>query len=295
MNAERRGAPIPRAVGLVVNQRKPRAVEDADRAQAFLRSRGVGVRCPNGEPDEKRPHAPLDEASLNGSDLLVVLGGDGTLLAASRYAAPRGIPMLSIRYGGFGFLAEVEPEELEWALDRALAGRYALDPRMMLSTQLARRGEVIHTSTALNDVTLTRGALSRVVRVRTEAGGGYLSTYSADGVIVSTPTGSTAYSLSAGGPLVHPGVKVLLITPICPHSLNARSLALADHERVTLTLESADEAMLTSDGQVGQPLETGDEVHISRAAMTADLVSLRPSSFYDRLQNRLRWADRFAE
>jgi NAD+ kinase len=284
----------PRIVGLVVNPRKPKAVADALTAQSYLESQGVRVRYPRNE-DPEHPHAPIDEAMLEGAELLAVLGGDGTLLAASRYAAPRGLPMLSVRYGGFGFLAEVEPPELTWALDRVLAGTFGLDRRMMLSSELCRNGEVIHRSFALNDITVSRGALSRVVQVKTEAGSGYLATYNADGVIVSTPTGSTAYSLSAGGPLVHPSVQVVLITPICPHSLNARSLVLSDAETVTLRLESIDEAMLTADGQVGFPVEAGDVVRVFKADLTADLVSLRVSSFYDRLQNRLRWGDRFAE
>ncbi|MBW3624967.1 MAG: NAD(+)/NADH kinase [Armatimonadetes bacterium] len=290
---ERNVSPTPKVVGLVVNPRKPKAVEDSEHALAFLKSREISVKHP--QPTPERLHAPIDESSLEGSELLVVMGGDGTLLAASRFAAPRGVPMLSIRYGGFGFLAEAEPEELEWALDRVLTGAYRLDRRMMLASELCRRGDMIHQSFALNDVSVTRGALSRIADVRTETGGGYVATYSADGVIVSTPTGSTAYNLSAGGPLVHPGVRVLTITPICPHSLNARSLVLSDAERVTLTLESLDEAMLTADGQVGYPLEQGDVVHITRATLTADLVTLRSSTFYDRLQNRLRWADRFAD
>ena len=293
-HVDRGTSPVPRVVGLIVNPRKTRAVADAEGAAHFLEESGVEVRFPRSD-DEDHPHAPLDEASLKGSQLLVVLGGDGTLLAASRYAAPRGIPMLSVRYGGFGFLADAEPDELDWALDRVTTGAYKLDHRMMLATELCRRGDIIHRALALNDITVTRGALSRVARIHTETGGGYVATYSADGVIVSTPTGSTAYSLSAGGPLVHPGVRVMLITPVCPHSLNARSLVLADTERVTLALESIDEAMLTADGQVGCAVETGDVVHVYRASTTADLVTLRHSSFYDRLQTRLRWADRFSD
>jgi NAD+ kinase len=283
----------PRVIGLIVNPRKKRAIEDAERAALFLESRGIAIRYPRPDPDHA--HAPIEEETLEGTEMLAVLGGDGTLLAASRYAAPRGIPMLSIRYGGFGFLAEAEPDELEWALDQVANGQYGLDPRMMLETELWRDDRIIHRTFALNDMTVSRGALSRVVRVRTEAGGGYLATYLADGVIVSTPTGSTAYSLSANGPLIHPSVRVMLITPICPHSLNARSLVFGDEETVLLMLESIDEAMLTADGQVGYPVETGDVVRIFKAGITADLVSLRRSSFYERLQKRLHWGDRFSE
>jgi NAD+ kinase len=292
---ERNTSPAPKAVGLVVNPRKPSAVEDAEHVVSFLEGRGIRVRYPRPVGEAEPLHAPIEEEALEGSELLVVLGGDGTLLAASRFAAPRGVPMLSIRYGGFGFLAEAEPDELEWALDRVTTGAYQLDRRMMLATELCRRGEIVHRALALNDVTVSRGALSRVVRVRTETGGGYVATYNADGVIVSTPTGSTAYALSAGGPLVYPSVRILLITPICPHSLNARSLVLSDKERVVLGLESIDEAMLTADGQVGFPVETGDVVHVFRSPITANLAALRTSTFYERLQKRLRWADRFSE
>ena len=294
MSAESFTSKPPAIVGLIVNPRKPRAVIDAERASSFLRAVGLEVRRPN-PAGRDLAHAPIDAAQLEDAQLLVVLGGDGTLLAASRFAAPRRIPMLSIRYGGFGFLAEAEPDEMEWALNKIVLGDFGVDRRMMLAIELHRNDQIIHTSSALNDITVSRGALSRLVRVRTEAGGGYLATYSADGVIVSTPTGSTAYSLSAGGPLVHPSVRVMLITPICPHSLNARSLVLADTDPVTLRLESVDEAMLTADGQIGVPVETGDVVKVRRAEITADLVSFRESSFYDRLQNRLRWADRFAD
>lgn len=279
-----------KAIGIVVNPKKPSAVQASQELSQYLEKKGYSVRI---SPRVEANLPIVQEDLLEGSDFLVVLGGDGTLLSASRFAAPRCIPLLPIRFGGFGFLAEAEPEELISAVDQVLQGQYTIDERMMLQAWLIRDGKELVTCLGLNDVVVTRGALSRVVEIRTEAREGYIATYSADGVIVSTPTGSTAYSLSAGGPLVHPHVEVLLITPICPHSLNARSVVLNRDEEIKLVLESSDEAMLTIDGQIGFSVETGDEIRVCRAKLYARLISLGRSSFFDRLQSRLKWGHRF--
>jgi NAD+ kinase len=284
----------PCTIGIVVNPHRPKAVEAAEKLVQLLTESGVPF-CSPCVFDARAPtgFAKDVESHLEPANVLITLGGDGTLLAASRYAAPRGIPLLSIRLGGFGFLAEVEPHEIEWAVRRILSGEYSIEERVMLHAVLLRGGTETAESLALNDVVVTRGALSRVVLVRTEVAAGYLSTYSGDGVIVSTPTGSTAYSLSSGGPIVHPSVPVILITPICPHSLNARSVVLSDEETVLLTVESSDEAMMTADGQVGFTLQQGDQIRIKRADVKARLIKFGLRSFYDNLQTRLRWADSF--
>lgn len=280
-------------LGIVVNPHRPKAVEAAGRLQQLLKRLGVPHRTPcTFDAALARATAELD-AHLSGVDALIVLGGDGTLLAASRYAAPKGIPLLSVRFGGFGFLAEAEPDELEDAVQRLVRGDFSIQERIMLYAELVRGSAATASSLALNDVVVTRGPLSRVVLVRTEVRAGYLATYSGDGVIVSSPTGSTAYSLSAGGPLVDPSVPVILITPICPHSLNARSVVLSDEEQVVMTVESSDEAMMTADGQVGVPLEQGDRILVRRADVKAKLVTFGLKTFYDHLQTRLRWGDTF--
>ncbi|MGQ9524151.1 MAG: NAD(+)/NADH kinase [Armatimonadota bacterium] len=280
-------------VGIVVNPHRPKAVEAASRLEGLLRRLGVPYRSPcTFDAVQGFSTADLD-AHLSGVDAVIVLGGDGTLLAASRYAAPKGIPLLSVRFGGFGFLAEAEPDELEEAVQRLVRGEYRVQERTMLYAELVRGSSTVASSLALNDIVVTRGPLSRVVLVRTEVRAGYLATYSGDGVIVSSPTGSTAYSLSAGGPLVHPSVPVILITPICPHSLNARSVVLSDEEQVVMAVESSDEAMMTADGQVGVPLEQGDRITVRRADVKAKLIAFGLKTFYDHLQSRLRWGDTF--
>lgn len=280
-------------MGIVVNPHRPKAVEAAGRLQQLLKRLGVPHRPPcTFDAALARATAELD-AHLAGVDALIVLGGDGTLLAASRYAAPKGIPLLSVRFGGFGFLAEAEPDELEDAVERLVRGDFSIQERIMLYAELVRGSATTASSLALNDIVVTRGPLSRVVQVRTEVRAGYLATYSGDGVIVSSPTGSTAYSLSAGGPLVDPSVPVILVTPICPHSLNARSVVLSDEEEVVMTVESSDEAMMTADGQVGVPLEQDDRILVRRADVKAKLVTFGLKTFYDHLQTRLRWGDTF--
>jgi len=280
-------------LGIVVNPHRPKAVEAAGRLEEYLSKLDVPYRPPcTFDAALGDAGAGLD-AHLADVDALIVLGGDGTLLAASRYAAPKGIPLLSVRFGGFGFLAEAEPDELEEAVERVVRGEYSVQERTMLYAELVRGPTPVASSLALNDVVVTRGPLSRVVLVRTEVRAGYLATYSGDGVVVSSPTGSTAYSLSAGGPLVDPSVPVILITPICPHSLNARSVVLSDEEEVALTVESSDEAMMTADGQVGVPLVQGDRILVRRADVRAKLITFGLKTFYDHLQSRLRWGDTF--
>lgn len=281
-------------IGIVVNPHRPPAVSAASQLAEALRREGVPYRGPCAF-DAKAPEGvpPETGAVLQDTDVLVILGGDGSVLASARLAAPNGIPLLAARFGGFGFLAEVEPPDLDAAVRRVLAGDYRIDERTMLRATLIRSGAEVGSSLALNDAVVTRGALSRVTRLRTETGSCYLATYSGDGVIVSTPTGSTAYALSAGGPLVPPTVPVFVITPICPHSLNARSVVLSDEQDVVLTVESSDEAMLTADGQVGVHLQQHDVIRVRKADVKARLITFGESSFYDRLQTRLQWGNRF--
>lgn len=285
----------PPVIGIVANARKPAAVSAAQDLSHWLDERGAQYRCPPLVGAEAGHPPPCEDvSSLEGADLLIVFGGDGTLLAASRYAAPLGLPMLSVRFGGFGFLAEVEPPDLRGAMDRILRRDYTLGRRMMLCAQILRDGRSLGDHLALNEVVITRGPLSRVALIRAESAGQEVGTYAGDGVIVATPTGSTAYNLSAGGPIVHPEVRAILVTPICPHSLNARSLVLSDESPITLCLQSDDQAMLTVDGQVGIGIVPGDVIEVARAAHEALLVTLDGSRFTERLQTRLRWGERFS-
>src|SRR5579859_6418515 len=200
------------------------------------------------------------------SDLLVVLGGDGTLLAAAREAAPRGIPILPINLGSLGFLTSFTLQELYPALEETLAGHLTASERVMLHAALIRDGKTLDDQLVLNEVVINKGALARMIEVRLTIDADFVCRYRADGLIVATPTGSTAYSLSAGGPIVHPNVESLIITPICPHTLSDRPIVVDDKCCVEMSLAGpAESVYLTLDGQKGIPMQSGDKVRIVRA------------------------------
>lgn len=235
--------------------------------------------------------AHSEEELVERADLLVVLGGDGTILRAARLAAARGLPILGVNMGGFGFLAEVSVDDVADAFPDVLDGRYELDDRMMLQAQAD--GVQSQTLLALNDVVVTKSGGARVLRLGVSVNGEHLASYPADGVIVATPTGSTAYSLSAGGPIVHPRVEALVITPICPHTFNARSVMVSQHDEVTIEVEAPSaEATLTVDGRVGVSLAQARRVVVRRAAPTTRFIRLRNWSFYAILRNKLAWGGR---
>jgi len=238
-----------------------------------------------------RPQDAADENELSDAELLIVIGGDGTILRGARLAAPRGLPVLGVNMGGFGFLAEVGASELATALPDVLDGRYELDERMMLQARVEPPASA--PLLALNDMVVTRTEPARVMRVRVAVNGEHLATYAADGVIVATPTGSTAYSLSAGGPIVHPGVEALLITPICPHTFNARSVIINPSDDVTVEVaERTGDVVLTVDGRIGTTFAHPSYVTIRKAAQTTVFIRLRRDSFYNMLRTKLSWGQR---
>jgi len=226
------------------------------------------------------------------ADLLLVLGGDGTLLAGAHLAGPRGIPILPVNLGSLGFLTSFTIDELYPALEDTLAGRAAISKRAMLSAELERAGKVIESQRVLNDAVINKGALARMIELELIIDGAPVCRYRADGLIVASPTGSTAYSLSAGGPIVHPSVESILITPICPHTLSDRPLVVCDSCRVEISLlGGADSVFLTLDGQRGIPLETGDRVRITRAKEILKLIHPARKSYFDILRNKLKWGE----
>ncbi|MDR7590920.1 MAG: NAD(+)/NADH kinase, partial [Armatimonadota bacterium] len=227
------------------------------------------------------------------SDALVVVGGDGTILRAARAGAVRGVPVLGVNVGGFGFLAEVGLQELPEALERLVAGRHAVEERMMLAAEVVRSGEVAERFLALNDMVVTKSGYARLMPLRVCVNGEHLATYLADGLILSTPTGSTAYNLSAGGPILSPGVRAMVITPICPHTLTARPVVVDADDVATVEVASGVEGvLLTVDGQVGCPLRGGDVVQVRRAEERARLVRLKTPSFYELLRRKFAWGER---
>lgn len=232
------------------------------------------------------------EALAHESDLVLVLGGDGTLLAAAREAAPRGIPILPINLGSLGFLTSFTIQELYPALEDTLAGKLAASERIMLTATLLRGGVAIESQRVLNEAVITKGALARMIEVELRIDDDFVCRYRADGLIVATPTGSTAYSLSAGGPVVHPAVESIVITPICPHMLSDRPLVVGDCCKVEMTLRGAAESVyLTLDGQKGVLMRSEDRVSIVRAHERLKLIQPHRKSYYEILRSKLKWGE----
>ena len=225
-------------------------------------------------------------------ECVLVLGGDGTLLQAARELLQRHIPLLGINLGTLGFLTSAEKSELPKCLDSVLDDSCSIDERMMLEGVAYHGSEKIQMNIALNDVIIARAGFSRLVELKIYVNGELLSIYNADGIIVSTPTGSTGYSLSAGGPIIFPQTDVIVITPICPHSLQARSLVVSGEDRIMIEIgrrrkTQKEEAMVTFDGRSAQELETGDRIEIYKAQETTQLIRLKGRSFYQVLQTKI--------
>ena len=285
-------------VGVLVNASRvagyPQAGELVRTTLQQLRDRGAEVRMnEEGAAAFGRPDlSAADAALVDGTDLLIVLGGDGSILSAARLAAGR-VPILGVNMGGFGFLAEVTLADLPEAADAAVTGGGHIDERTMLEAEVTNNTGVRLRRLALNDIVVTKTGVARVVTLATWVNDEHLSTYPADGVIVSTPTGSTAYSLSAGGPIVHPHVDVIVVTPICPHTLTARPVVVSGTAAVTVQpIAGVDDVRLTVDGQESFPLEPEERVVVRRAAPRTRLVRLKPPSFYSILRTKLAWGGR---
>lgn len=285
-------------VGLLVNMSRvagqPEAVDRLRQTVDALEGRGATVHLnTDGAEAVGRPELGVPDAALvEDGDLLMVLGGDGTILSAARLAAGR-VPIFGINLGGFGFLAEAQLADLPGAAEAVLAGAFLLDERTMLEAEVSGRSRVQPRRLALNDVVVTKTGVARIVRVTTWVNGEHLATYPADGVIVATPTGSTAYSLSAGGPIVHPQLDVLIVTPICPHMLTARPVVVSGEATVTVEpVDGLEDVRVSVDGQESFPLAAGDRVTVRQAAARARLVRLRPPSFYSILRTKLAWGER---
>ena len=225
-------------------------------------------------------------------DLVVVLGGDGTLLSMARAVGDLGVPLLGVNLGGLGFLTATTLEEMLPALEALLAGRMAADERMMLTTRVVRNGQRLCEYAALNDVVITKAAMSRIIDLAVSVEGQHATEYRADGLIISTPTGSTAYSLSAGGPILFPTMDAIELTPICSHTLTNRPIVLPGMHRVEVTLLADQEVMVTVDGQVGVNLKQGDTVEVVKAAARIRLVRFPQKDFFSVLRTKLKWGAR---
>ena len=270
-------------IALIPNEKAAGVSEAASRVREALVHLGAEVLAlPNPIFPEN-----ADDALLAAADIAVALGGDGTIIHTAKRAAVFHKPVLGINCGTLGFMAGLEADELD-RLSDLIEGRYAVESRMMLSVSLHSGGET-REFYALNEAVLARGARSRLVTVEVASDGGPIATYHADGVIVATPTGSTAYSLSAGGPVVDPSVGCLLLTPVCPHSLFARSYIFGEETRLSLRVagERDDDAHLTVDGEEGVPVGLAEEVRIAHCPLSASLIRIKEQAFYHVLNRKL--------
>ena len=228
-----------------------------------------------------------------GTECILVLGGDGTLIQAARDTVECGIPLLGINLGNLGYLAEIEKSGVLEAMDSLMADAYTLEPRMMLEGSVYRKEERNVHDLALNDIVVNRAGALRVIDYEIYVNGEFLNRYSADGIFGSTPSGSTGFSLSAGGPIVSPMASMIVVTPICPHTLTARSIVLSGRDQVTIRLGSGrraewEEAFATFDGEVSVPIATGDYVEIRKSEKTADILKISKISFLEVLRNKMR-------
>ena len=229
----------------------------------------------------------------NHADLIVVLGGDGTLLATARALNRRPVPILAVNLGGLGFLTVITKEELYPALETVLTGNFRTDRRVQIEAEVVRSDEVISSFLALNDVVLNKGAIARILDFDMWVNGKFVSTYKSDGLIVCTPTGSTAYSLAAGGPVVVPSVEAFIITPICAHTLSNRPIVLPDSAGVEIAVKSHRESVyLTVDGQVGIAVRSDDIVRIKKACSCVELVQPARKNYFEILRQKLKWGER---
>src|SRR5882724_3188089 len=225
-------------------------------------------------------------------DLLLVLGGDGTLLSMARLVGDLGVPILGVNLGGLGFLTALTVDELFPALEAYLGGGLVVEERMMLAAAVLREGERLVDYVALNDMVITKSAMSRIIRLEVAVDGELATAYRADGLIISTPTGSTAYCLSAGGPIVFPTMDAVVLTPICSHTLTNRPIVLPGADRIEVTLLADQEVMATVDGQVGVGLRERDTVEIQKAASRIRLVRFPQKDFFSVLRTKLKWGER---
>lgn len=230
------------------------------------------------------------EADLSGCGLVVVLGGDGTMIAAARMIGEAEVPVLGINYGSLGYLTDFRIEELHTAVESVVSGRFETDHRVMLRAELIRDGESIANGRVLNDVVINKAALARIIAIEVRLNGLFVNSFRSDGLIVATPTGSTAYNLSAGGPIVYPSMNAVVLTPICPFTLTNRPIVIPDDAQIELKLESGSEGVILSlDGQTGFPLVVGDIVRIRKSRTTLNLVQPENRNYFDVLRKKLQW------
>jgi NAD+ kinase len=286
-NCQLREAYPVKSVAIITKKFKPDALEAGRSLQAWLQSRGIDAVHFENEPDPHNPPLPP------GVEFIVVMGGDGTILSVARHYGDKGVPIFGVNLGGLGFLTEISLEELYPCMTgHVLPGDYEVEERLMLTATLFRQGHLVWRENVLNDAVINKGALARIAEMTTWIDGEYLTVYRADGLIVATPTGSTAYNLSAGGPIVYPTLNHIILLPICSHTLSNRPIILPDTVTVAVTLdEKVQDVYLTLDGQVGRAMQSGDRVEIRRAPYSLKIVKSPHRSHFQILRTKLGWGE----
>lgn len=279
-------------VGIVLKKNKPEALELSKRLIPWFQEKDIELFF---EADVARSigldkgHSKSDIPGL--VDLIIVLGGDGTLLSVARLVGENNVPVLGVNLGSLGFLTEITVEEVFPMLEKVMSGEYETEERMMLTASIFRHGEKITQYTALNDVVINKGAIARIIDLETTINDHYLTLYRVDGLIISTPTGSTGYSLAAAGPILYPTLKAMLLTPICPFTLNNRPIVLSDNSIVKVALKTDNvDHLITLDGQVSFALKSGDEVKIEKSPYSTKLIKSPFRNYYSLLRTKLQWS-----
>jgi NAD+ kinase len=281
-------------VGIVSKPGSPQATKLVPELLAWLAERGIAARCDGATAEYALDCTPVPRDLVpQGAQLLIVLGGDGTLLSAARSVGGRDIPLFAVNLGGLGFLTAITIDEVFPELERALRGEHRIGRRRMLLCELIRGDRKVASWEALNDAVVTKAELARMVNLDTFVDNHEVCSYKADGLIIATPTGSTAYSLSAGGPIIFPSVATLAITPICPHMLTNRPVLVPDTSVITIVCKDPDDqSYLTIDGQIGEPLKQGDRVICKRSENCISLIRPPTQLFFDVLRAKLKWGER---
>lgn len=276
--------------GIVVKPNHREAWESACELADWFSERGVSMVA---EPRQEAEIAGLESEiteRFKGADLIVVLGGDGTMISAARLIGSNEPLVLGVNYGGLGYLTEQRIEEMIPSVEAVLEGNYKVERRVMLEAEHIRGGEKLARGRVLNDVVINKSALARIIEIEVELNELHVNCFRADGLIVSTPTGSTAYNLSAGGPIVYPTMNAVVITPICPFTLTNRPIVMPDDSEINLILnEGSEDVVLTLDGQIGHEMRAGDSVRIRKSETTFNMVQSPNRNYFDVLRNKLKW------
>jgi NAD+ kinase len=280
-------------IGIFPNIKKSSVVTILGFIVDFFKEKSIRVLLPSQAAKKLgQPDLGCSEESIREKiDIAIAIGGDGTLLSSARKIAPLNIPIFGINMGRLGFLTEVEVPQMEIFLEKLISGHYDIEKRLMLDAFIRRDSEEIFVSSSLNDIVITKAGYSRMIELTLTINNQVAAAFSADGLIIATPTGSTGYSLSAGGPIVNSALNVILVTPICPHTLYSRPLIVSPDEEITvITSVSSDDIVLTVDGQVVQKLQPNDKVFIRKSSYNANLIKFGHKNYYQTLRTKL-WRD----